>query len=183
MQKFCSALAEAAAAHPVFMDQIDCSFVDLLESCAPLHDVGRMAIPDHILMKVGALSQEERLTLETHTVIASDVFRETMPPEGAAHAFLQMASDIARCHHERHDGTGYPERLAGDAIPLAAKLVAVADVYDALRCRRLYKPALPHSAAVQIVTQNSPGQFDPAVLEVFQQAAQRFEAIFRETPD
>ncbi len=133
-------------------------------------------------MKVGPLTPEERLTIETHTAVAADAFRESLPPQGE-NAFLRMASDIARSHHERHDGTGYPERLADDAIPLAARLVAVADVYDALRCRRLYKPALPHAAAVQIVTQNSPGQFDPAILEVFQQVAPKFEAIFREIPD
>jgi putative two-component system response regulator len=183
MQKYCRTLAEAAAAHPAFEGAIDCKFVDLLEACAPLHDVGRMAIPDHILMKVGSLSAEERLTMETHTMIAADAFRDAMPVDKADQTFFHIAMDVARCHHERHDGTGYPERLAGGAIPLAARLVAVADVYDALRCRRLYKPALPHGAAVQIMTQNSPGQFDPEILEVFKQVAAKFEAIFRETPD
>jgi response regulator RpfG family c-di-GMP phosphodiesterase len=184
MQKYCRVLAEAAASHEAFSTRIDCAFVDLLEACAPVHDMGRMAIPDHVLMKVGSLTPEERLTMETHTSIAADAFLETMPTLGEhGQAFMQMAADVARCHHERHDGTGYPERLSGDAIPLAARLVAVADVYDALRCRRLYKPALPHSAAVQIVLQNSPGQFDPAILEVFQQVAPHFEAIFRQSPD
>jgi putative two-component system response regulator len=184
MQKYCRTLAEAAANHSSFANEIDCPFVDLLECCAPLHDVGRVGLPDHVLMKVGPLTPEERMTMETHTVIAADALREVVKPEGhAGQQFLDMATQVTRHHHERHDGTGYPDRLAGEAIPLAARLVAVADVYDALRCRRLYKPALPHSAAVQIITQNSPGQFDPNVLEVFRQVAVRFEAIFRESPD
>jgi response regulator RpfG family c-di-GMP phosphodiesterase/serine/threonine protein kinase len=183
MQRYCRTLAEAAAADPTFANQIDCPFVDLLEYCAPLHDLGRIGLPDHILLKPVPPTPEERLTLETHTVIASDLLREMVQGEGAGRAFLQMAVEVTRHHHERHDGTGYPDRLAGDAIPLTARLVAVADSYDALRCRRLYKPALPHSAAVQILTQNSPGQFDPAVLDVFKQVAGKFDAIFREVPD
>jgi response regulator RpfG family c-di-GMP phosphodiesterase len=183
MQKYCRILAEAAAAHPAFSDKMDCTFVDTLECCAPLHDIGRMAIPEHILMKVGAITPEERLLIETHTAIAADALRDVSPALGTGQQFLKMAIEVARSHHERHDGTGYPDRLSGDAIPLAARLVAVADAYDALRCRRHYKPALPHAAAVQIVTQNSPGQFDPAILEVFQQVAAKFEVIFRETAD
>ena len=100
MQRYCRILAEAAAAHPKFSDQIDYAFVDLLEACAPLHDVGRIAIPDHIVMKVGPLTPEERLTIETHTAVAADAFRESLPPQGE-NAFLRMASDIARSHHER----------------------------------------------------------------------------------
>jgi response regulator RpfG family c-di-GMP phosphodiesterase/serine/threonine protein kinase len=184
MQKYCRILAEASANHSHFASEIDCAFVDLLESSAPLHDIGRVGLPDHVLMKVGPLTAEERLTMETHTVIAADALREVVPPDGAAgEQFLKVAMEVTRHHHERHDGTGYPDRLAGDAIPLSARLVAVADVYDALRCRRLYKPALPHAAAIQIITQNSPGQFDPAILDVFKQVAARFDAIFRETPD
>jgi response regulator RpfG family c-di-GMP phosphodiesterase/tRNA A-37 threonylcarbamoyl transferase component Bud32 len=181
MQKYCRILAEAAAAHPAFSDRVDCAFVDTIERCAPLHDIGRLAIPEHILTKVGALAPEERMVIETHTAIGADVLSEVAP--SADSLFLKMAAEVARSHHERHDGTGYPDRLVGDAIPLSARLVAVADAYDTLRCRRLYKPALPHAAAVQIVMQNSPGQFDPAILEVFQQVAAKFEAIFKETPD
>ena len=183
MQQFCRTLAEAAAGHSTLGGQIDCAFVDLLECCAPLHDIGRVGLPDHVLLKVGPLSAEERMTMETHTTIAADALREVTCSTGLGQAFLHMAADVARHHHEKHDGSGYPDRLTGDAIPLVARLVAVADVYDALRCRRLYKPALPHTAALQIITQNSPGHFDPAVLEVFKQVASRFEAIFKAVPD
>ena len=183
MQKFCRKMGEAMATASAFAGQIDANFIDLIECCAPLHDIGKVGLPDHILMKVGVLTQEERLTMETHTVIASDALKEIAQQHGQALAFLHMAIEITRHHHERHDGTGYPDRLAGDTIPLAARIVALADVYDALRCRRLYKPALPHAAAVQIITQNSPGQFDPSVLEVFVQVAPAFETAFREIPD
>jgi putative two-component system response regulator len=183
MQKYCRTLAEAAAGHPAFEGMIDCAFVDLLECCAPLHDIGRIGMPDHVLLKVGPLSAEERIIMETHTVIAAEALGEVTCATGLGQAFLHMAADVTRHHHERHDGTGYPDRLSGSAIPLAARLVAVADVYDALRCRRLYKPALPHASAVQIITQNSPGQFDPTLLEVFKQVASRFETIFKGNPD
>jgi cyclic di-GMP phosphodiesterase len=183
MQQYVRTLAEAAAIHPTFSQQIDSPFVDLLECVAPLHDLGRVALPDHILLKVGPLTPEERLTMEAHTVIGAEAVREVGELQGASTAFVQMAVEVTRSHHERYDGMGFPDRLAGEAIPLAAQLVGLADVYDALRCRRLYKPALPHAAAVQILLQNSPGQFDPALLEVFHQVTARFEAIFRETPD
>ncbi|HKB05637.1 MAG TPA: protein kinase [Gemmataceae bacterium] len=183
MQQYVRTLAEAAAIHPAYSHSIDSPFVDMLECVAPLHDVGRVALPDHILLKVGPLTAEERLTMEAHTVIGAEAVREVGEFQGASPAFLQMAADVARSHHERYDGMGYPDRLAGDATPLSAQLVGLADVYDALRCRRLYKPALPHAAAVQILLQNSPGQFDPALLEVFHQVTARFEAIFRETPN
>src|SRR5207244_10768985 len=95
-----------------------------------------------------------------------------------AMAFLQMAVDITRHHHERYDGTGYPDRLAGTAIPLAARIVAICDVYDALRSRRVYKPALSHAATLQMMTEASPGQFDPALLQVFVRCAAKFERVF-----
>jgi response regulator RpfG family c-di-GMP phosphodiesterase len=92
-----------------------------------------------------------------------------------------MAGDIIRHHHERYDGTGYPDQLAGTAIPLAARIVSIPDVYDALRCRRTYKPALAHHAAVQLMS-GSLGQFDPALLQAFQHCAGKLEEIFRELP-
>ena len=93
-----------------------------------------------------------------------------------------MAIDIARHHHERYDGQGYPDRLAGSAIPLAARVVTIGDVYDGLRCQRVYKPALSHSAAMQLMIEGSNGQFDPGLLQAFQRCAPHFERIFREMP-
>src|SRR5205823_5742556 len=99
---------------------------------------------------------------------------------GFAHAFLQMAIDITMSHHERFDGSGYPNRLSGDRIPLSARLVTVADVYDALRSRRVYKPALPHGNVIRIMVEESPGQFDPALIRVFQRCADDFDRLFAE---
>jgi HD-GYP domain-containing protein (c-di-GMP phosphodiesterase class II) len=96
---------------------------------------------------------------------------------------LQMAIDIARHHHERYDGTGYPDRLSGEAIPLAARIVAIADVYDALRTRQAYKPALAHAAALEVILTGSPGQFDPNLLDAFQRCHGHFEQTFQELTD
>jgi putative two-component system response regulator len=93
-----------------------------------------------------------------------------------------MAIDVARSHHERHDGQGYPDRLAGGDIPLAARILTVGDVYDGLRSRRAYKPALTHTAALQVMTEGSGGQFDPVLLQAFRSCADRFDQIFREMP-
>ena len=103
----------------------------------------------------------------------------TASPPGSC----RLAVDIARSHHERYDGTGYPDRLAGEEIPLAARFVAVADVYDALRSRRVYKPALPHNTAAMTILEGSPGHFDPKLLKVFQRCLPKFEQIYRDCGD
>jgi response regulator RpfG family c-di-GMP phosphodiesterase len=183
MQRYCRVLSENAANSQTFASQIDLNFIDLLESAVPLHDVGKIALPDHILMKGGTFTTEERLLMQTHTTIAAETLHEVAKQHTGAIAFLRMAIDVIRHHHERFDGTGYPDRLAGNGIPLAGRIVAIADVYDALRCRRMYKPALAHASAVQIMTQTSPGQFDPILLQIFAEVAPQFEAIFQELPD
>ena len=180
LQRYSRCLAEAAADTPSFAGQIDAGFIDLLECCAPLHDIGKVGIPDHILLKPGKLSPDERMLMQSHTLIGAETLKEVAERHGTAVAFLQMASDIARHHHERYDGTGYPDRLAGSDIPLAARIVAVGDVYDALRSRRVYKPALSHTAAVQIMTEGSPGHFDPALIQAFHVCEERFNKIFHE---
>lgn len=183
MRKYCRAIATAMGKSGPYAHIIDDQFIDWLECCSPLHDIGKVGLPDHVLTKVGALTPEERAVMEAHTVIGSDCLKEILAENGPSLSFLQTAIDITRHHHERFDGNGYPDRLAGDSIPLAARIVAVADVYDALRCRRLYKPSLPHASAIQIITQNSPGQFDPAILESIVEVAPQLEKIFKEIAD
>jgi response regulator RpfG family c-di-GMP phosphodiesterase len=183
LQRFCRCLGDEAMAGGDFGVAVDEAFVHTLEACAPLHDIGKVALPDEILHKPGKLSPEERLQMQTHTVIGADTLQTVARQHAFAAGFLQMAVDIARHHHERYDGTGYPDRLAGDAIPLAARFVAVADVYDALRSRRVYKPPLPHHTAVLTMTEGSPGHFDPKLLAVFHRCLPRFEQIFREAGD
>jgi response regulator RpfG family c-di-GMP phosphodiesterase/serine/threonine protein kinase len=180
LQRFCRCLAAEAAGSLSFAGQIDENFIQLLEACAPLHDIGKVGLPDHLLQKPGKLNAEEYILMQTHTTIGAAVLDKVAKRYGFARVFLQMAADIARHHHERYDGQGYPDRLAGDDIPLAARLVAIADVYDALRSRRPYKPALSHDAAMRVMLENSAGHFDPALLSVFQRSSHLFAQFFGE---
>ncbi len=115
--------------------------------------------------------------MQSHTVIGAETLQNVARRHGAAVAFLQMAIDITRHHHERYDGQGYPDRLKGNDIPLAARIVAICDTYDGLRSRRAYKPAFKHSAALQLMFENSPGQFDPLLLQAFRRCEPEFERI------
>lgn len=178
VQRYCRVLAEEAAKLPSFAGQIDPQFIQMVECCAPLHDIGKVGLPDHILLKPGKLDPEERVLMQAHTIIGAETLQEVAQRHGRAVAFLQMAIDIARHHHEHFDGQGYPDRLAGTAIPLAARIVAIADVYDALRSRRVYKPALSHAATVEVITEISKSQFDPMLLQAFSRCADCFQTIF-----
>jgi putative two-component system response regulator len=155
----------------------------MIERCVVLHDIGKVAIPDHILLKPGRLDAEERVVMESHTVVGAGVLEAVARHHGASLAFLQMSIDIVRHHHERWDGTGYPDGLAGDAIPLAARLVTIADVYDALRCKLVYKPGLTHAVARRLLLDTDKSQFDPALLVAFSQIESTFAQIFEETVD
>jgi response regulator RpfG family c-di-GMP phosphodiesterase len=179
MQRFCHCLAQEAAALTHFSGQIDQGFLAMLECCAPLHNIGLVALPDYILQKPGKLEPEERQLIQTHSALGADMLEKVLQRTPTALANLMMGIEIARHHHERFDGTGYPDGLAGNAIPLSARIVAVADVYDALRSRRLHRPALSHRVAAEMIT-SSVGQFDPALVLVFKVCADRFEQIFRE---
>lgn len=121
--------------------------------------------------------------MQAHTTIGADTLREVARNHPSAQAFLHMAIDVVHSHHERYDGQGYPDGRSGDSIPLAARIVAVGDVYDALRSRRSYKPALSHSAAVQLLMDSSGKQFDPVLVKALSLCADRFEDIFRDNPD
>ncbi|MFO0842897.1 MAG: protein kinase [Gemmataceae bacterium] len=181
MSRYVRCLASEAAALPTFAGRIDAAFVEMVSCCAPLHDIGKVGLPDHILLKPGKLQHDERVLMQAHTTLPTEMLQELAQSHVSARAFLQTAGDIIRHHHEHHDGSGYPDRLAGDAIPLAARLVALADVYDALRSRRSYKPALSHVATVGLMLQPT-GQFDPALVQAFERVAGEFEKIFRELP-
>jgi response regulator RpfG family c-di-GMP phosphodiesterase len=183
MEQYVVCLAEEAAKAPQFAGQIDSGFIDILACCAPLHDIGTVGIPDHIRLKPGALDSMERILMQTHTTIGCDIMKSALPQPGESIAFFQMAADIARHHHEHFDGTGYPDKLVGRRIPLSARIVAIADVYDALRSRRPCKPALSHAAALQVMTQDCNGQLDPDLMQVFHQSTHQFERLFRELPD
>jgi putative two-component system response regulator len=183
LQHYCRCLCDAAAKTPTFAPVIDAEFVSLLECCAPLHDIGKVGIPDHILRKPGKLTADERRIMETHTVIAAEVLHKVARQHGTALGFLHMAIDVARHHHERYDGAGYPDRLAADQIPLSARIVAIADVYDALRSPRVYKAGMGHEQAMGTMSDEA-GHFDPALWEVFKsKCAARFEELYAELGD
>lgn len=183
MQKYVRVLADEAARVNLYSGQVDQAFIDLLECCAPLHDIGKVGLPDHILLKPGKLDGDERIIMQAHTLIGAETLGAVARQSCSAHAFLQMAMDITRYHHERYDGTGYPDRLAGEDIPLAARIVTICDVYDALRSRRVYKPALSHNTALQVMNDGCGKQFDPALMKVFLQCAGHFDRVFKEHAD
>ena len=183
MQKYVRVLAEAAMRLPAFASVIDDAWVRMLERCVLLHDIGKVAIPDHILLKPGKLEPEERSIMESHTVLGADILEAVARQQGVCLAFLQMAIEIVRYHHEQYDGAGYPESLAGDAIPLAARITAIADVYDAMRSKLVYKPGLAHAAVRRLLLKADQTQFDPALMVAFRECEAAFEQTFTETPD
>ena len=140
---------------------LDSGLISLIHSAAPLHDVGKIGIPDRILLKPGALTPEELAVMRTHTTIGGAILDNSDFP------VLQMAQEIAVTHHERWDGAGYPLQLRGDAIPIAGRILAVADAFDAMAHTRPYKSAFPVAHAVAEIVRSSGGQFDPAVVEAF----------------
>jgi response regulator RpfG family c-di-GMP phosphodiesterase len=183
MQKYVRVLAEASRRLPALGSCMDDAWVRMLERCVLLHDIGKVAIPDHILLKPGKLEPEERSIMESHTVLGADILEAVARQQGVCLAFLQMAIDIARHHHERYDGAGYPDGLTGDAVPLASRITALADVYDAMRSKLVYKPGLAHAAVRRLLLQADQTQFDPALMVAFRECETAFEQIFAGTPD
>lgn len=155
---------------------IDAAFLHNLRRAVPLHDIGKAGIPDRILMKPGRLTSDEFEIMRTHTRIGARAI-EAMRQRAPETPFLALAAEIALHHHERWDGTGYPHGLAGEAIPLAARLTALADVYDALTTVRPYKPAYTHARAVAIILEEAGRHFDPAIVAAFERVAADFEAL------
>ncbi|MCD0494556.1 two-component system response regulator [Chromobacterium violaceum] len=178
-QNYVRALALELRNHPNYRPQLSDETVQLLYKSAPLHDIGKVGIPDHILLKPGPLTPEEFEVMKTHTVLGRDTIASAERMLDAPSSFLRLAREIAYCHQEKWDGSGYPQGLAGEAIPLSARLMAVADVYDALISRRVYKPPFSHEKAVGIIRDDSDRHFDPAVVKAFLQVAEQFREIAR----
>ncbi|RUQ39693.1 MAG: HD domain-containing protein, partial [Candidatus Competibacteraceae bacterium] len=163
--------------HPRFAGFLNNETLDLLFKSAPLHDIGKVGIPDRILLKPGKLSAEEFAIMKTHTTLGRNAILAAERQLGSSASFLRIARDIAYAHHEKWDGSGYPGGLAGDAIPIAARLMAVADVYDALISQRVYKPALPHAQAIEMIRAGRGTHFDPDVVDAFLALADTFKGI------
>jgi putative two-component system response regulator len=161
---------------------VDEQFVRLIYDTSPLHDIGKVGIPDRILLKSGHLTDEEYRVMRTHTAIGRDTLDAALQKYPEAQ-FLQFARDIAACHHEHFDGSGYPEGLAGEQIPLCARVVSVADVYDALTSNRVYRKAMSHEDSRDYIVQRSGTQFDPDVVHAFLKLESKFQAVCRELAD
>ncbi|MES2259599.1 MAG: two-component system response regulator [Pseudomonadota bacterium] len=166
-QWYVKLLAEHLSDHPRFRAALTPSYIELLFKSAPLHDIGKVGIPDRILLKPGRFEPHEMEIMKTHTTLGRDAIVHAEQRLGIDVPFLQCAKEIAYAHQEKWDGSGYPEGLAGDAIPLSARLMAVADVYDALICRRVYKEPMPHAQAVALMQEGRGSHFDPDILDAF----------------
>jgi putative two-component system response regulator len=151
--------------------------IEIMYKSAPLHDIGKVGIPDAILLKPGPLDAAEFEIMKSHTTLGLETIAAAEKLLDAPSSFLSVARQIAFCHHEKWDGSGYPHGLAGEAIPLPARLMAVADVYDALISRRIYKEPFPHERAVAMIEAGSGSHFDPTVVRAFLSEAETFRAI------
>jgi putative two-component system response regulator len=163
--------------------RLSLSIADEIALVSPLHDIGKIGVPDHILHKPGELTPEEWKLMQRHTTIGGALLRELY--EKNQTPYLRFAYQIAQCHHEHWDGSGYPDGLAGEEIPLAARIMALADVYDALTTRRSYKGAFSHEKAREIVLENSGTQFDPRIVDGFLRQEFEWQAVkerFQEAP-
>ncbi len=166
MREYCRVLAEQLSQQDKFRDEVDGDFVQLIYLTSPLHDIGKVGIPDRILLKPGPLTDDEFEIMKQHAVTGAMTLDSAIYAHPEA-KFLYMARDIARTHHERFDGSGYPHGLAGETIPLCGRIVALADVYDALTTRRVYKPAVSHRNARHIIIAGRGTQFDPNIVQAF----------------
>ncbi|UAB69039.1 HD domain-containing protein [Vibrio sp. SCSIO 43132] len=181
-QEYVKALAIHLSGHPKLKEQLTPSYIDLLYKSAPLHDVGKVGIPDSVLLKPGKLTDEEFEIMKGHPQIGADALSIAEKRMGSS-SFLRVAREIALTHHEKWDGTGYPNALSGEGIPLSGRLMALADVYDALITKRVYKPAFSHEKAKGIILEGKGKHFDPEVVDAFLAIEEEFMAIAAQYKD
>jgi len=175
-QNYVKVLAQNLSQNPEYAKELDGPTIYMLYLSAPLHDIGKVGIPDDILLKPGKLTTEEFEIMKMHTIIGRDAIASA-ERKIMGKSFLNFAHEIAYSHQEKWDGSGYPEGLSGEDIPLSARLMAVADVYDALISKRIYKPAIPHATAVSIIQNDSGSHFDPDVVNAFLESTDEFHQI------
>ncbi|MBU2551943.1 MAG: HD domain-containing protein, partial [Proteobacteria bacterium] len=181
-QNYVRALAVHLKDHPKFTDFLNAASIDLLYKSAPLHDIGKVGVPDAILLKPGKLTDEEFVEMKKHTLYGRDSIKNAEKRLGD-NSFLGFARDIAYTHHEKWDGSGYPVGLKGEGIPLCGRLMALADVYDALISKRVYKPPFDHGKAVAIITEGRGTHFDPDLVDAFITLEDEFRKIALEFAD
>ncbi len=174
---FCRLLAERARTLPEYAGEIDDHFTETIYKASPLHDIGKVGIPDSILLKPGKLTVEEFAVMKTHVQIGY----ETLAKVGQQYdrnEFLKMGMDIALNHHEKWDGSGYGRGLKGSSIPLSARIMALSDVYDALRSKRVYKEAFSHEKSLQIMSSSRGSHFDPLLVDIFLRHHEELMALY-----
>jgi len=182
-QYYVKALAEKLRPNPRFTAFLTDQNINTLFKSAPLHDIGKVGIPDCILLKPGRFEPHEMEIMKTHTTLGRDAIQQAENALGIEVEFLTVAKEIAFCHQEKWNGSGYPSGLSGDDIPISARLMAVADVYDALVSRRVYKEGMPHEKAVQIIIDGKGSHFDPDMVDAFIEIQGEFLAIAQRYAD
>ena len=176
MREYCRLLAEYLSTTEKFRHCIDADYVRPIYMTSPLHDIGKVGIPDHVLLKPGKLTLDEFEIMKLHTVIGAQTLDAALNAQPNA-AYLRFARDIAWSHHEKYNGLGYPRGLKGEDIPLCGRIVAIADVYDALTTKRVYKPAFTHEKARGIILEGRGTDFDPDIVDAFSHLEHEFIAI------
>jgi putative two-component system response regulator len=176
VQKLCLLLATRLAERSPYKPLMNSSIIDVIYHASALHDIGKVGISDLILLKPERLTEDEFEVMKTHASLGAQTLKAVLQTY-QGNSFLSTGIDIARSHHERWDGTGYPDGLAGEQIPLSARIMAIADVYDALRTKRCYKDSFSHAQSVEIIRAGAGTQFDPIVVKVFLEIEHEFEAV------
>jgi response regulator RpfG family c-di-GMP phosphodiesterase len=175
--ELCRLLASKLSSMDRFSGYITDEYIDYISKAAPLHDIGKVGIPDSILLKPGKLTPEEFEIMKSHTIIGENTLME-VKQRYPRYRFLELAVHITRYHHERWDGTGYPDGLSGEAIPLSARIMALADTYDALRSKRTYKEAYSHEESIEIIRQGVGNHYDPVIARVFLESENEIASLY-----
>ncbi|CAM8651180.1 COG3437 Response regulator containing a CheY-like receiver domain and an HD-GYP domain [Comamonadaceae bacterium] len=177
VQQYVRALCGELQKNPAYADTLTPAYVETLAGSVPMYDMGTVGIPDRILLKPGRLTPDEVAIMRTHTTLGHDALVRAEKTLGRASPLLTVAKELALCHQEKWDGTGYPKGLWAEQIPLSARIVALADVFDALISNKVYKDGVSHDRAVQIITEGRGAHFDPAVVDAFLEVHEVFRSI------
>ncbi len=177
---YCRFMAEKLLEMGVHEEEIDSGFIESVTQASPLHDIGKVGIPDSILLKPGKLTPEEFEVMKNHTTIGYQTLF-SIDKKDSGSAFIKVGLEITLCHHEKWDGSGYPRGLKGEEIPISARIMALSDVYDALRSKRVYKEGYSHEKSMEIISEGRGSHFDPLLIDVFVKYNGAFRDIFDET--
>ena len=183
IQHFVDLLCHRLRKHPAFSEFLSPERIQFTTQCAPLHDIGKVGLPQQILLNPGRYQAAEFEIMKTHCALGRDTLATTQTSAPQDSEFFEIAKQIIYSHHEKWNGSGYPQGLAGNAIPIPARLMALADVYDALTCQRVYRAALSHEQAVQVIGEERGRHFDPDVVDAFLASSNEFQALAARFPD